>query len=143
MSWVIPNPLQYVGQAPKGDGQCAVLAQVLGRGRVPLVALWRRGARVRGMFLPRGTVIAIFNSNGDYQGSKFAVHVSGFAHAALYVGQSSEGIEVVHQFHGCGHIRGALIRFGDPKLDGHKSGVHALGGTLEDDGNNYFVVEHK
>jgi hypothetical protein len=98
---------------------------------------------VKGRHLVTGTVIAIFNSNGDYQGSKFAQNVHGKAHTALYFRQSAEGIEVVHQYAGCGLIKGALIRFGGGRQVGHRSGVSASGGTLEDDANNYYVVEAK
>ena len=146
MAWVIQNPLRYVGQRPKGSGQCAALAQELGAHLVPpipLVAHWTRGARVRGSVLLPGTVIAIFNSNGDYQGSQFAHNLDGKAHTALYVRQSNEGIEVVHQYRGCGTIKGSLIRFGGQKLEGHKSGVSSPGKKLEDDADNYYVVELK
>ncbi len=55
-------------------------------------------------------MIAIFDRNGVYSGQ------SGKAHTALYVRQSSEGIEVVHQYKRCGTIKGTLIRFGGGKL---------------------------
>jgi hypothetical protein len=146
MAWVIRNPLQYVGQQPKGSHHCAALAQELGTHLVPpipLVALWKPGVRVKGKNLPQGTVIAIFNSNGDYQGSRFAHNLNGTAHTALYVRQSSEGIEVVHQYKGCKTIKGSLIRFGGGRLADHHSGVSASGGKLEDDADQYYVVESK
>jgi len=80
--------------------------------------------------LTPGTVIAVFNSNGDYAGSQFATHVHGLAHTALYVKQSAAGIEVVHQWQGCGSIRKSLISFG--------GGPH-----LTNNADNYYVVEPK
>jgi hypothetical protein len=146
MAWVIHNPRQYIGKHSRGSGQCAALAQDLGKHLVPpipLVAHWQRGTRVKGNILPPGTVIAIFNSNGDYQGSKFAHHLNGTAHTALYVGQTNVGIEVVHQYLNSRTIKGSLIRFGGQRVTGHKSGVSGSGGKLEDDADNYYVVEQK
>jgi hypothetical protein len=145
MPWVIPNPTQYIGQEKKGDGECAVLAQWLLPSSYPSIAAnpdqfltkrWRPGKPVAGHpDIQPGTVIATFK-NGKYTG----LH-DGTAHTALYVRQSSEGMEVVHQHRGIGRIQGALIRFRGPGPVGHKSGVRRLGGTLEDDIGHYHVVE--
>src|SRR5260370_19453065 len=73
---------------------CAAIAQTLHPG-VPRVAHWTKGAKVKGNgHLRAGTVIAIFNSNGDYAGSSYHAvghkvdgHwvTYGIAHTALYV----------------------------------------------------------
>jgi hypothetical protein len=172
MAWIIHNPLRYLRQRPRGEGgnfeQCATLAQVLvtEQGQsppMPLTKHWIPGAKVKGRPQIPGTVIAIFE-HGVYSGK------SGKAHTALYVRQSDEGVEVVHQYQGCGAIKGALIRFGGSKLrefstgdfivhasdstvpslafanqtlPGHKSGVSRMGGMPEDDADKYYVVERK
>jgi hypothetical protein len=77
MPFVYPhNPLTLVGKPTVGDGaykgECAAIAQFLvpGLGNAH-VAHWKRGAKVEGNSrLPPGTVIAIFDSNGRYIGTK-------------------------------------------------------------------------
>jgi hypothetical protein len=149
MPWVIPNPTQYIGHPKMGEGkdagECAVLAQWLLPRFYPQILNdpeqfktehWRPGKAVAGHTdIQPGTVIATFKNN-RYTG----LH-DGTAHTALYVRQSSEGMEVVHQHRGIGRIQGALIRFRGPRPVGHKSGVRRLGGTLEDDIGHYHVVE--
>lgn len=147
---------------PLGNGECAGIVQDPHNGvpgliprlipgstperYYPRVADWVRGARVKGNALPRGTVIAIFDSNGCYVGqSKHKYKGLGIAHTALYVGQSEQGIEVVHQFGGT-PPKGSLIRFGGGWIKGHRSGVSAVntsekGIQPEDDADNYHVVE--
>jgi len=75
MAWVIPGHKTKEGSlaVPAHGGKsltpCAAIAQSLDP-TVPQVALWKRGEQVRGNArVQRGTVIAIFNSNGDYAGS--------------------------------------------------------------------------
>lgn len=136
MSYLVPNPLSYVGHPPKFNkhhkAECAFLAQSLTA--MPLAAHWKPGTKVKGNHsIPRGTVIAMF-INGVYQNK------SGLAHTALYVGQSKDGIEVVHQYNTIPHIKGCLIRFGGGLLAGHTSGV-SRNHPLENDANNYYVVE--
>ena len=180
MAWVVRDPVQYVGHAPKGSGQCAALPMVLNPSIPKHVAHWKRGARVRGnLTLPPGTVIALFNTNLDYPGSRFwrtddpVTHKPfGIAHTALYMGQTSDGIEVVHQNQTPNKITRSFIFFGGggPRKQADKNGCYDVGvsksgATLlwrekpndpryhwgvsktlhhaEDDGNNYYVVELK
>lgn len=147
MPFVYPNPLMLVGKATVGDGaykgECAAIAQFLvpGLGSAH-VALWKRGAKVQGNCnLLSGTVIAIFDTNGRYIGTRLHNHSGGLAHTALYVRQNPVGIEVVHQFTSSPVIKGALIRFHGSVQAGHKSGVSTSGGTPEDAAENYYVVE--
>jgi hypothetical protein len=159
------NPLQLIGHPNVGNGECAAIAQVKVPGLIPgpgpkpypRCADWVRGARVKDRpALPMGTVIAIFDTNSRYVGTGVHSHKGGIAHTALYVRQSSEGIEVVHQYRGSHTIKGSLIRFGggwlgdacnEQRADGyHKSGVSGLntarrGITPEDDADKYYVVE--
>ena len=147
MPFVYPKvPQNLVGAPTAGEGEykgeCAALAQFLvpGLGNAH-VSKWRRGAKVKGnLSLRPGTVIAIFDSNGCYIGTKKHVH-SHLAHTALYLRQSAVGIEIVHQFKSCPYIKGALVRFDGKTLPGFHSGVSTLGGTPEDDAENYYVVE--
>ena len=149
MPFVYPNnPLHLVGKPTVGDGifkgECAAIAQFLipGLGNAH-VSQWRRGAKVKGhLSLRQGTAIALFDSNGRYVGTTRHNHSYGIAHTALYVRQSAVGIEIVHQFKSCHHIKGALVRFGGKNKPGHTSGVSRTGyGTPEDDAENYYVVE--
>jgi hypothetical protein len=142
MPFVYPNPLALLGKPVVGEGdlkgECAAIAQCLvpGLGNI-YAAHWRRGAKVQGSrSLQPGTVIAIFDSNGRYIGTKRHSHVGGVAHTALYVRQSDVGIEIVHQFKSasCPNIRGALVRFDGKRTPGLHSGP-------EDDAKNYYVVE--
>jgi hypothetical protein len=140
--------LALVGTPVVGDGiykgECAAIAQFLVPGlEYSRVSQWKRGAKVKGNHsLRRGTVIAIFDSNGRYIGTSKHSHRNA-AHTALYVRQSSAGIEIVHQFKSPSleKIKGALVRWGGQSVLGHQSGVSVSGGTPEDDADNYHVVE--
>jgi hypothetical protein len=64
-------------------------------------------------------VIALFSTNLDYQDSQFATTKDpvtkksfGVAHTALYVAQTNEGIEVVHQNQTPHQITRSFIFFG-------------------------------
>lgn len=141
MSFVYPNPLKLVGTPCVGTKECAALAQNLVPG-LDHAFSWKRGAKVKGNnSLPQGTVIAIFDTNGRYIGTHVHAHQGGVAHTALYVRQSSVGIEVVHQYRAAACIKGTLIRFGAVRVPGHHSGVSASGVLPEDDADNYYVVE--
>jgi hypothetical protein len=155
-----PTPYRLLGRSV-GNGECAAIAQAGVPGLVPLpvpgshpqryyprVSDWVRGHRVKGYHLPIGTVIATFDSNGCYVGqAHFHYQGTGLAHTALYLGQSKAGIEVIHQY--AHHpARKALILFGGGKrrdacyADGYQSaGVSHRGLSVEDDADNYYVVE--
>jgi hypothetical protein len=127
-----------------GSGECTALAQfTLPGNTTPLcpypTSQWTPGEKVRGnLTLQRGTLIAVFHLR------RYPSKYGGVTHTALYIGQTDEGIEVIHQSLGR-PITGALIRFDDLKSPGHLSGVshrnrHFNIVTPEDDGNNYFTV---
>jgi hypothetical protein len=155
-----PNPLGLINKKTVGNHECAALAQNLVPGLIDRpVNDWSPGAKVKGRPLPMGTVIAIFDRHGVYLGQHGHDYSHGKAHTALYVRQTSEGIEVVHQHEGNPLIKGTLVRFGgvrrlrpggNPKnpADFYNSGVskvniHHQGMTPEDDANNYYVVKLK
>ena len=180
MAWIVHHPLQYVAQHSKGSDECAALPMALNPSLPKHVAHWRRGAPGRGnCALAPGTVIAIFNTNLDYQGSLFARtkdpvtnQAFGVAHTALYVAQTSEGIEVVQQNQAPHLITRSFIFFGGggPRKPADSQGYYDVGRSLsgttlqwrdgqgdplyhwgvsrtlhrrEDDANNYYVVELK
>jgi hypothetical protein len=126
VAWIVHNPVQHKGKPVVGEGhhhaQCAVLAQWFGRG-VPHTCHWKPGEQVKGKVLTPGTVIAVFNRNGDY------VNRHGF-HTALYVGQDKHGIKVIEQFKGLEKIRLHKYNFGDMS-------------SIEKNADSYYVVEHK
>lgn len=122
MAWVIHNPVRHKGKTPVGTGECAVLPQWF-NSAIPHTCHWKRGGPVKGRVLIPGTVIATFNSNGDY------VNRHGF-HTALYVGQDAQGIKVIEQFSSLPAIRLHKYHFGDPT-------------SMENNADNYYVVEHK
>ena len=76
--------------------------------------------------LTPGTVIATFNSNGDYH---FVKHEH-LAHTALYVSHDTTGIVVVHQ-----HSQ-------IPTIQRHKYSVGQQANYVQS-ADNYYVVEIK
>lgn len=76
----------WVGEAPY-YGQCVSYVKAVIPGMPPTSA-WKKGDLVRGnsSILP-GTAIATFNDKGHYSG-----------HAAIYEGQTKEGINVIDQW---------------------------------------------
>jgi hypothetical protein len=76
-----------------GNGQC--VAYVHKTAGTPRTRDWSPGAKVQGNSgLKRGTAIAVFNKNGNY------ANRSGYSHAAIYLGQTRNGILVADQYKG-------------------------------------------
>ena len=129
MSYVASNPNAYVGTSV-GSGQCVPLVEAATG--APRDATWSKGAQVKGATdLAVGTAIATFDGDGRYGN-----HTDGSSHAAIYMGQTADGIEVIDQWvHTAGgkrHVQMAhrrLIRF--------KGGV----GHKSDDGDAFYVVQ--
>ena len=128
MPFVIHHPMQYTNASKKGTGQCAELPQeILGIERCPNTWRWKRGARVMDTKgLTPGTVIATFDSNGDYH---FVPHEH-LAHTALYVSHDDSGLVVVHQ-----HSK-------IPTIQRHRYSTGQQP-TLVQSADNYYVVELK
>jgi hypothetical protein len=128
MSIVVHHPMQYVGSDKRGSGECAALPQeILGLARCPNTWRWKRGARVmdtRG--LTPGTVIATFNTNGDYHW----VQHEHMAHTALYVSRDDKRIVVVHQHSKISKIQRHMYSVGEQA-------------NVVQNANNYYVVELK
>ena len=91
---VATNYSQYLNQSV-GTGQCVALVQVADSS-VGLTATWTQGSAVQGnTSLQPGTVIATFGANGTYTNS-----TDGSSHAAIYLGQNAQGIQVEDQWLG-------------------------------------------
>jgi hypothetical protein len=83
---------QYLGQEV-GSGECVALVQATSG--VGLTSTWVPGEQVQGATgLAPGTVIATFGDNGTY------TNTYGQSHAAIYLGQNDQGIQVMDQYKG-------------------------------------------
>lgn len=91
---------QYLGTTV-GSGQCVALLQAADPS-VGLTETWAKGDAVQGnTSLQPGTAIATFGPNGNYTNS-----LDGSSHAAIYLGQNAEGIQVQDQWVGqVAHVR--------------------------------------
>ena len=91
---VATNYSQYLNQYV-GTGQCVALVQAADSS-VGLTATWTQGSAVQGnTSLQPGTAIATFGPNGTYTNS-----TDGSSHAAIYLGQNAQGIQVEDQWVG-------------------------------------------
>src|SRR5271166_2141292 len=123
-SVVAVNYSQYLGQSV-GSGQCAVLVEAADPS-VGLTATWVQGASVQGnTSLAPGTIVATFGPNGTYTGLQ-----DGSAHAAIYLGQNDQGIQVMDQWAG----QAAGIR----TIPWNSSSSLPISS-----GSNYYVVSHR
>lgn len=82
---IAPNPKNWAGKPLEGDGECVTLVKKAA-GITATTKDWRKGVLVKGATLKEGTAIATFVKD-KYSG-----------HAALYLGQNAEGIQVVDQW---------------------------------------------
>jgi hypothetical protein len=121
--FVAVNYSQYLGQSV-GSGQCAVLVEAADPS-VGVTATWVQGAPVQGSTsLAPGTIIATFGPDGIYTNL-----LDGTAHAAIYLGQNDQGIQVEDQWNG----HPASIRT-IPWSSAFNSPISS--------GSNYYVVSH-
>lgn len=78
-----------------GSGQCVALAKAVQPNLGP-TSNWRGGEKVQGnTSLSPGTVIATFNRSNRYANA-----VDGSSHAAIYLGQDANGVQVLDQWAG-------------------------------------------
>lgn len=105
-----------------GSGQCVAFVQrACG---CPQTALWTRGQPVKGAtMLPAGTAIATFSDEGKYLNA-----TDGSSHAAVYLGQDANGLQVIDAW------------LGQPV---HKRTIQFRGGVGKkaNDGDQFAVVE--
>ena len=88
---VASYPESYTGQTV-GNGQCVTYVKAVTG--APASSEWSEGQKVRGANLARGTAIATFQ-NGQYQN-----RTDGSSHAAIYLSQDADGIQVMDQWYG-------------------------------------------
>lgn len=112
----------FVGQSV-GSGQCVALVQAADPA-VGLTRTWSQGGQVQGnTSLVPGTVIATFNSQGQYANA-----LDGSSHAAIYLGQNAQGIQVLDQWAGSP----AAYRT-----------IRWSGATAANTGSSFYVVGHR
>lgn len=107
-----------------GNGQCVTFVHEVVS--IPGSSLWSKGDAVKGSAsIAPGTVIAVFDANGRYGN-----HTDGRSHAAIYLGQSDNGIRVLDQWNGNTQqpVHERTIRF--------KNGQ----GAKVNDGDQFYVV---
>lgn|GEM_PF-1390728 len=110
-----------------GDGHCAKLVQFATG--APLTSYWVRGPRVKGnMKVPKGTAIALFDAGGFYSHDG-----SSPRHAAIYLGQNKQGLQVLDQWQGRADVTSngfsRTLRFG------YRKDIVSV-----NDGDNFHVV---
>ena len=126
---VSKNKGSHCGQ----NGQCASLCKALVHG-IGATSTWKRGAMVKGNSkIPIGTAIATFNfynkgTNG-YGPSSSPGGESGKSHTGVYLGQTSQGLMILHQFETSGGPRIDVI----PWKNWHGSPYEA--------GNKYYIIK--
>lgn len=133
MTYIAATPRAYIGQSV-GSGQCVALTQKAAN--MPRTAAWRRDVVVKGnTSISPGTIIATFDTDGRYGN-----HTDGRSHAAIYLGQDANGIQVLDQW--MGHstdMRGEKI------ITPHPVSQRTIRFTPqprpENVGGNYYVVE--
>jgi hypothetical protein len=132
MSYIAPNPKKYLGTSV-GNGQCVAFARAAAA--IAQTSTWRKGAMVRGATLSPGTAIATFNADGKYEND-----ISGRSHAAIYLGQSAAGIQVLDQWV-------ERIKMPDGTVKVLAKPVHQRTIRFQEnakpvnDGRNYYVIE--
>lgn len=120
MPYVCGSPESFENQKI-GDGQCVTFVRACTG--APLAHQWTEGSTVKGnLALPKGTAIATF-MDGKYENNPTGNH------AAIYVGQNSDGLWVYDQWISQGCVKKRLIRF--------KAGV----GSPSNDGDVYSVIQ--
>ncbi len=78
-----------------GSGQCVALVQAA-RPEYGRTSGWMRGEKVQGnASIAPGTPIATFSRDGRYTNA-----TDGSSHAALYLGQTAQGVQVLDQWRG-------------------------------------------
>lgn len=107
------------------DGHCAKLVQFATG--APLTRFWLRGPRVkRNMKIPKGTAIAVFDADGFYSDGTHP------RHAAIYLGQTAKGVQVLDQW-----VGKDVATWGFARTLGYGT---ARNGWTVNDGDHFHVV---
>jgi hypothetical protein len=123
MAYIANSPETSNGQVV-GSGQCVAFVQQASG--APLTALWTRGRLAKSdATIQKGTAIATFGANGKYTNS-----TDGTSHAAIYVGQNAQGLQVWDQWLGQPvHQRTIRFQAGAPDV------------KPVNDGDAFYVIE--
>lgn len=105
----------------EGKHECAIFVQQASR--LPNSTLWKKGLNVfgNGDKILRGTAIATFGADGNYNGNPKGKH------AAIYISQNSQGIVVYDQWNNQGKVKKRTIR--------------KNGSKFVDIADNFYVIE--
>jgi hypothetical protein len=120
MSYIIEDAGQHEDKVID-TGHCVRFLQEIGN--LPHTSQWKRGMKAKSAIIPNGTCIATFSPGGEYENN-----IDGSSHAAVYVGQTPEGLIVYDQWQG--HpvsIRTIWFRNGK--------------GKAVNDGDQYYVID--
>ncbi|ELY2641294.1 BPSL0067 family protein [Cronobacter sakazakii] len=129
MAYIAVTPRAYIGKSV-GNGQCVAFAQRAAN--MPHTVVWRRGALVKGnKNIVPGTVIATFDGNNHYGN-----HTDGRSHAAIYLGQDANGIQVLDQW-----IKHDGAGMSIPHPVSQRTIYFRHAPRAENNGDNYYVVE--
>lgn len=102
------------------NGHCVALVRECAG--LPHTSAWRRGELVRGSGCAPGSVIATFDADGRYGN-----HTDGRSHAAIFLGEHTDGLMVADQWVG--------------KPVSHRLLQFRSWGKAVDNGNAYHIVE--
>lgn len=132
MPFVSTNPRKYADTSV-GSGQC--VAYVQAAALTGVTRNWRRGQQVRGAQLAVGTAIATFDAAGRY-----ANDTHGKSHAAIYLGQTAAGIQVLDQW-----VEHKRLPDGTTEKHAHPVSERTISFMPKsrpvNDGRNYYVIE--
>lgn len=123
--YVAEDPESWDGKAAVGDGECVALVKKAA-GAPALTKDWKKGDLVKdGKNIKKGTAIATFD------GDKYS------GHAALYLSQDKDGIQVVDQW--AERKDGdKVIRKAQPP---HRRTIRWDGKGVSDNGSLFYVVK--
>ena len=120
------NTVTGVGKYKNAKGHTECVAFVQQAAGAPMTSLWKQGIKVdtaKATDIPRGTVIATFDANGKYPTDALG------RHAAIYLSQNAQGIQVLDQWDKQGQVKPRTIKFHQPK-----------GTSRSNDGDEFYVV---
>jgi hypothetical protein len=120
MAWIMERPHAHIGKVV-ANGHCVRFIQE--HASVPHTSQWRQGVKVRGNDVESGTCIATFSARGQYEN-----RTDGSSHAAVFIEESDEGLEVIDQW------RGQPV---------HRRTIHFRGnsGKAVNNGDRFHVIE--
>ncbi|WP_042338713.1 BPSL0067 family protein [Paraburkholderia ferrariae] len=130
MSHILANAAVYGGRRfPNAKGHTECVEFVRQTLNAPTTAVWREGTKIVRLVpgatdpVPAGTPIATFVSG------KYPQHGSTGKHAAIYLGQNDQGIQVMDQWNSQNQVRQRTIYW------------HPHSGGLSNNGNAFSVIE--